>query len=63
MPMKNIAILTALISITLQSLYSQKNVKSFLVVSYNVENLFDTINSPDFDDDEFTPSGGKSMDL
>ncbi len=57
--MKNRAILTALIFITLQSLYSQKNVKSFLVVSYNVENLFDTINSPLFDDDEFTPSGTK----
>jgi hypothetical protein len=55
--MKNRAILTALIFITLQSLYSQRNVKSFLVVSYNVENLFDTINSPMFDDDEFTPSG------
>ena len=60
MPMKNIAILTALIFITLQSLYSQRNVKSFLVVSYNVENLFDTINSPSFDDDEFTPSGEKA---
>ena len=58
--MKNRAILTALIFITLQSLYSQKNVKSFLVVSYNVENLFDTINSPLFDDDEFTPSGAKA---
>ena len=55
--MKNRAILTTLIFITLQSLYSQKNVKSFLVVSYNVENLFDTINSPVVDDDEFTPSG------
>jgi endonuclease/exonuclease/phosphatase family metal-dependent hydrolase len=60
MLMKNIAILTALIFFSLQSLYSQKNVKSFLVVSYNVENLFDTINSPNFDDDEFTPSGGKA---
>jgi len=55
--MKNRTILTALIFITLQSLYSQKNVKSFLVVSYNVENLFDTNNSPVVDDDEFTPSG------
>ncbi len=60
MHMKNIAILTALFFITLQSLYSQKNVKSFLVVSYNVENLFDTINSPQFSDDEFTPSGAKA---
>ena len=58
--MKNRAILTALIFITLQSLYSQKNVKSFLVVSYNVENLFDTINFPLFEDDEFTPSGTKA---
>jgi len=40
-------------------LLSQKNVNSFVVVSYNVENLFDTINSPDFDDDEFTPGGSK----
>ena len=60
MHMKNIVILTALFFITLQSLYSQKNVKSFLVVSYNVENLFDTINSPQFADDEFTPSGIKA---
>jgi len=58
--MKNIAILTALFFITLQSLYSQRNVKSFLVVSYNVENLFDTINSPQFADDEFTPAGEKA---
>jgi hypothetical protein len=40
-------------------LHPQKNVNSFLVVSYNVENLFDTLNSPEFDDDEFTPSGSK----
>ncbi len=58
--MKNIAILTALIFITLQPLYSQRNVKSFLVVSYNVENLYDTVNSPLFEDDEFTPSGEKA---
>jgi len=58
--MKNRVILTALFFFALQSLYSQKNVKSFLVVSYNVENLFDTINSPLFEDDEFTPSGAKA---
>ncbi len=58
--MKNRAILTALFLICLQSLYSQKNVKSFPVVSYNVENLFDTVNSPLFEDDEFTPSGAKA---
>lgn len=58
--MKNRAVLIALIFITLQPLYSQKNVKSFLVVSYNVENLFDTINSPLYEDDDFTPSGVKA---
>ncbi len=30
-----------------------------MVVSYNVENLFDTINAPGFDDDEFTPGEKK----
>lgn len=58
--MKNRAILTALIIVALQPIYSQKNVNSFLVVSYNVENLFDTFNSPLFEDDEFTPSGAKA---
>jgi len=29
------------------------------VVSYNVENLFDTLNAPSYDDDAFTPSGEK----
>jgi predicted extracellular nuclease len=56
---KNIPLWGLLILASLP-LRSQKNVNSFLVVSYNVENLFDTINSPDFDDDEFTPSGGKN---
>jgi predicted extracellular nuclease len=57
--MKNRSILIALLLFTLQILYSQKNVKSFLVVSYNVENLFDTENSPESDDDEYTPTGIK----
>jgi len=30
---------------------------------YNVENLFDTIDHPDFDDDEFTPSGSKKWEV
>ncbi len=57
--MKNFVPIIALLFLSLLPLLSQKNVNSFLVVSYNVENLFDTINSPEFDDDEFTPSGGK----
>lgn len=31
----------------------------FRVIFYNVENLFDTKNSPDTEDDEFTPEGSK----
>ncbi len=30
---------------------------SFVVFSYNVENLFDTINAPDKDDEDFLPDG------
>lgn len=35
----------------------QKNVKVACVGFYNLENLFDTIKSPDTDDTEFTPAG------
>lgn len=34
-----------------------KQEKSLLVMWWNVENLFDTINDPATDDDDFTPSG------
>lgn len=33
--------------------------KSYTVMFYNVENLFDTINDPNVYDEEFTPEGGK----
>jgi predicted extracellular nuclease len=36
---------------------SQEN--SFTVMSYNVENLFDTLDTPGFDDIEFTPASKK----
>lgn len=36
---------------------SQTKSKSILVAFYNVENLFDTINDPKFDDEEFLPGG------
>lgn len=37
------------------------NAEIFLtIVSYNVENLFDTINNPDKEDDEFTPVSKKN---
>lgn len=58
--MKSIIISTLCIVIASSTVFSQKNVKSLVVVTYNVENLFDTLNSPQFDDDAFTPSGDKN---
>ena len=55
---KSTILIAFLISVSLTTL-SQNNVNSLVVVSYNVENLFDTINSPLFDDDAFTPDGSK----
>jgi hypothetical protein len=57
--MKVIIFLHSILLLALLNVHSQENVNSMVVVSYNVENLFDTINSPGFDDDEFTPTGGK----
>ncbi len=55
---KSTILIAFLISVSLTAL-SQKNVNSLVVVSYNVENLFDTVNSLLFDDDAFTPDGSK----
>jgi len=41
---------------------AQRGEQSFTVMFYNVENLFDTIDDPDFEDEEFTPSGPKAWD-
>ena len=55
---KTTILISFLILVSLTA-FSQKNVNSLVVVSYNVENLFDTVNSPLFDDDAFTPAGSK----
>lgn len=57
MIMKVHMLLLALL-ITIQG-YSQKYENAFVVVSYNVENLFDTVDAPMFSDEEFTPEGSK----
>ncbi len=54
------SLLLLLISWNIMS--GQKKKADFTVMFYNVENLFDTINNPDYDDDEFTPSGEKHWD-
>jgi len=58
--MKSLAILIQCMIIASSTAFSQKNEKTFVVVSYNVENLFDTVNDPQFDDDDFTPTGKKN---
>lgn len=40
--------------------HAQKKENTFVVLSYNVENLFDTIDTPGINDDEFTPGGSKN---
>jgi predicted extracellular nuclease len=60
--MKKILILLFVISIFFYSckiLNLEKSNKKILVITYNVENLFDTINNPHTRDDEFTPDGKK----
>lgn len=42
------------------SVSAQRRNKPFIVMSYNVENLFDTIDAPDFEDEEYTPVGSKT---
>lgn len=46
MPMKKRDILPAIKLVLMQALHFQKNVKSLLVVSYNWENLLETIDFP-----------------
>lgn len=41
-------------------LAGQTQTKPYTVAFYNLENLFDTIDSPDVFDEEFTPSGAKA---
>ncbi len=56
-----VIICLALLTIT-SSLSAQKKENSFTAMFYNVENLFDTIDAPDFADEEFTPGGKKAWD-
>ncbi|MEX1191107.1 MAG: hypothetical protein WEA99_03975 [Brumimicrobium sp.] len=44
---------------TLSSVHLLDRFNNHPIIFYNVENLFDTINDPNTNDDEFTPSGSK----
>lgn len=55
-------ILSFLLIIAVAS-HAQRGTNTFTVMFYNVENLFDTVNHPAFDDDEFTPSSPKAWSI
>ncbi len=55
--------LILLLSITTFGVNKNNNKKIFTVVSYNVENLFDTVDDPIKRDEEFTPNGKKKWNM
>lgn len=56
----NLFIILCLAAITLSTV--AQTPKRYVVAFYNVENVFDTINDPDVDDDEFLPNSVKRWD-
>ena len=49
--------LLCLFTLAIQPVFSQKEFHVACIAFYNLENLFDTLDSPDTDDFEFTPNG------
>ena len=56
--MKNIYLLLIILAIS-NNACAQQNKDTLFVAHWNVENLFDTIDDPKTDDEEFLPSGAK----
>lgn len=54
--MKNTKFLLILVILYITPLFSQGEGGTVYIASYNVENLFDTINDPTIDDEQFLPS-------
>ena len=59
---KYLMIMFSALIISQTNLSAQRSEETFTVMFYNVENLFDTIDHPDFADEEFTPAGAKQWD-
>jgi len=57
--MKTFILFLFCLTIAVANAFSQKKENTFLVVSFNVENLFDTEDAPGFEDEAFTPEGEK----
>lgn len=58
--MKKILSFSLLLVLLSGLIFAQKEENSFVVMSYNVENLFDIQDDPNTKDEEFTPDGGKN---
>ncbi len=58
--MKKLIPVILLICLFLIKTHAQKKGNTFVVMSYNVENLFDTVDAPLTSDEEFTPGGVKN---
>lgn len=57
-----IVLIAVLVACTSKEKVEMKDIKEANVLFYNVENLFDTINNPNTNDDDFTPNGYKRWD-
>lgn len=57
--MKKIIYIPILLILINVNLYSQKKIEKYFFASWNVENLFDTIDDADKNDQEFTPESNK----
>jgi hypothetical protein len=58
--MKKNFLFTVLILLSIYSFSQQKSYKISIIAFYNLENLFDTIDNPRINDNEFTPKGERS---
>jgi len=57
--MKNLIPVFFLLCLSHGNGYAQKKERTLVLMSYNVENLFDTTDAPGFKDEDFTPEGLK----
>ena len=55
--MKRTFIINLLLLLSFSMFAQKKDYKPIIVGFYNLENLFDTLDNPNVNDDEFTPKG------
>lgn len=63
MDKKNLWLLILLLCMSVCSFSQERKIAVYPVAFYNMENLFDTINQPDVNDEEFTPGGAMKWNI